>query len=259
METLKQKHSKILVIGSGEAFDTDLGNTSYLFRGKGLPTVLFDCGYQIPERLWKADLHTELDAVCLTHLHADHSFGIVPLLVRFGEEGRKTPLHIVGPRGTERFVTRLLEMGYPGFSKRLKFKIHHLTLSPRSALDLMGLTLNCAATVHSVLNYTIRVDLFAEETASFAISGDGQITPATKKLTANVDVLFQELYSDKPGIPVHADLKTVATWIKSTQIKTIVTSHFSRSRKAALEGKITSPKKGSTQWIISRPGLEVQL
>ena len=38
------------MIGSGEAFDHILGNTAYLFSGKGYPTVLFDCGYQIPER-----------------------------------------------------------------------------------------------------------------------------------------------------------------------------------------------------------------
>ena len=257
LKQIKMSGAKIRVIGSGEAFDSDLGNTSYLFTGKGLPTVLFDCGYQIPERLWKAGLHTKLDAVCFTHLHADHSFGIVPLLVRFAEEGRKTPLNIIGPRGTERFVSKLLDMGYPGFSKRIKFPIRHITLAPGTPLNFNGLIFNTAPTVHSVLNYTIRVDLPGG--MSFAVSGDGQITPKSKKLVDDVDVLFQEVYSDKPGIPVHADLKTVTEWIEKSHVRSIVTSHFSRSLKTTLAAKVTSKKVGPTQWIVSHPNLEVSL
>jgi hypothetical protein len=41
----------IRVIGCGEAFDSEFGNTSYLLSGRNCPSVLFDCGYQIPERL----------------------------------------------------------------------------------------------------------------------------------------------------------------------------------------------------------------
>jgi hypothetical protein len=72
-KTKTPERPAVRVIGSGEAFDTYLGNTSYLFTGKGLPTVLFDCGYQIPERLWKNGLHTNLDAICFTHL----TFGLL--------------------------------------------------------------------------------------------------------------------------------------------------------------------------------------
>lgn len=250
---------QVLVIGSGEAFDSDLGNTAYLFSGAGHPTVLFDCGYQIPERLWKDGLHQDIDCVCFTHLHADHSFGIVPLLARFWEEGRTRPLKIVGPRGTERFVLRLIEMGYPGFSKRLKFPLRFTTLVPGSPTRLQKLSLTCAPTTHSVLNYTIRVDLPGPSPASFAISGDGQITAASKKLVADIDVLFQEIYGLKPEIPIHADLQTVSEWVAQTRIKKLVTSHFSRSAKAKLNRRVYSKPKSQTEWIVSRPGLEILL
>src|SRR3954452_18272937 len=95
------------VLGTGEAFDTGLGNNSCLLydgkkgspsKEKRIPTFLFDCGYQIPERLWALPkLYPELDAVALTHFHADHAFGLAPLLVRFAEEGREEPLGIFGP------------------------------------------------------------------------------------------------------------------------------------------------------------------
>lgn len=254
----RTESGSVLVIGSGEAFDNGLGNTSYLFRGRALPSVLFDCGYQIPERLWKDGLHTELDAVCFTHLHADHSFGVVPLLVRFAEEGRKRPLHIFGPRGTERFVSKLLDMGYPGFVKRISFPIVHSTLSPDAPTKFKGLTLTCAPTVHSVLNYTIRVDVRGDRRTSFAISGDGQITTETKQLTRDVKFLFQEVYADKPGIPVHADLETVSAWAPSTKINTLVTSHFGRSYKGKLKKQVRA-KKEAPRWLVSEPGLELAL
>lgn len=253
-----QSKAAIVVIGSGEAFDADLGNTAYLFRGKKLPTVLFDCGYQIPERLWKKELHVEIDAICFTHLHADHSFGIVPLLVRYWEEGRTAPLQIIGPRGTERFVSRLLDMGYPGLSKRIAFPIRFLVLSPERVLALGDLRLSCASTVHSILNYTVRVEVEGKG-PSFAVSGDGQITQATKSLVNDVDVLFQEVYNDKPEIPVHADFATVSAWIKKSKVKTIVTSHFARSHKKALIRKVGAQNASKTKWVVSKPGLEIKI
>lgn len=260
MKTARNENqSSIRVIGSGEAFDTDLGNTSYLLRGEGHPTVLFDCGYQIPERLWKDGLHTSIDVICFTHLHADHSFGIVPLLVRYWEEKRTSPLRIIGPTGAQSFVQKLLGMGYPAIESKLEFSIEHLNLDPESSLSLSDLEFSCAPTVHSVLNYTIRVDRRDLAPFSFAVSGDGQITTATKSLASDVDVLFQEIYGLKPEISVHADFETVSAWIATSNVKKIVTSHFSRVAKSRLSEVVESTENSGTQWIVSRPGLEIAL
>ena len=89
------------VVGAGEAFDSGLGNNSFLLSATRGPTVLIDCGYQIPERLWARDLHRSIDAIYFTHTHADHAFGVVPLLTRFWEERRKRSLTIIGHRGVE--------------------------------------------------------------------------------------------------------------------------------------------------------------
>jgi len=148
---------------------------------------------------------------------------------------------------------------YPGFAKRLQFPIRYLTFTPGARIDFNGLTLSCATTVHSVLNYTVRVDIAGKTPASFAVSGDGQITDETKQLVGDVGVLFQEIYCEKPEIPVHADLETVADWIKSSQVKQIVTSHFSRSAKAKLKKQVSSKTKSATRWVVARPGLEVIL
>jgi len=71
-------------------------------------------------------------------------------------------------------------------------------LSPESPAFFEKLRISVAPTVHSVLNYTVRVDLLGTAKKSFSISGDGQITEAIKKLTQNSTVHFHEVYSFKP-------------------------------------------------------------
>ena len=39
------------------------------------------------------------DAVCLTHYHGDHIFGLPGLLQTLGAQGRTRPLLLVGPKG----------------------------------------------------------------------------------------------------------------------------------------------------------------
>lgn len=194
----------VKVIGSGEAFDSGRGNTSYLFSGPRQPTVLFDCGYQIPERLWAAGDHKAIDAIAFTHLHADHAFGFVPLLGRFWEEKRKKALHVFAPRGMERHLTRLCDMGYPGLRKRFQFPLVFHEMRAGDELRWRGLRLRCARTEHSVLNHTIRMDAGSR---SFSVSGDGLPTAASVKLVEGADLHLQECYTASRPVPGHASLR----------------------------------------------------
>ena len=170
---------KVTIIGTGEAFDSGLGNNSFVLHGAGLPTVLVDCGYQIPERLWAGGLHRRLDAVYLTHTHADHSFGIVPLLGRYLIERRERPLPVIGHSGVGSFVRRALDLGYPGMRENLPFPLEFISVSPSRRLDFGALSLACARSDHGVLNLSVR---FEAGGSSCAFSGDGAPSAATEAL-----------------------------------------------------------------------------
>jgi ribonuclease BN (tRNA processing enzyme) len=250
--------AQLQVIGSGEAFDSGLGNTSYLFTGKRLPTVLFDCGYQIPERLWAEDAHKTIDAICFTHLHADHAFGVVPLLARYWEEKRKRPLRILGPKGTATFLRKLFDLGYPGFMKKIGFTMEFEDLTEKEELNWRGLRFRVARTKHSVLNHTIRVDFAG---GSFAISGDGRVKPEGWELVKDVGLLCQECYNKRAEIPVHEDLRTLEAFMAraDVKVKRIGLAHLSRNEKAGILKRVALLSSKDPRWVVLKPGMRLEL
>jgi ribonuclease Z len=246
----------IQVIGSGEAFDSELGNTAYLLRGEDVPCVLLDCGYQVPERLWRTGYHEDLDAVFFTHLHADHAFGIVPLLTRFWEEKREKPLTLIGGPGLEAYVRKLLDLGYPGMAQRFRFDLEFLELREGDVLAWRGLSFRGARTVHSVLNLTVRVDF--EDAAgvahSFSVSGDGATTSDTRALVEDVGLHLQEIYSVDADIPSHENLVKFAEWARTSRIGTIGVAHHARSALGAVTFEVDKLRESDPRWISLKPG-----
>ncbi len=68
-------------------------------------SVLFDCGEGTQRRLLAAELKpSRLQAVCITHLHGDHVFGLPGLLSTLSLLDRTALLVVAGPQGVARLV-----------------------------------------------------------------------------------------------------------------------------------------------------------
>ena len=60
--------------------------------------LLFDCGEGTQAAARRAGVNLmKLDAICLTHYHGDHIFGLPGLLQTLGCQGRERPLTLYGP------------------------------------------------------------------------------------------------------------------------------------------------------------------
>src|SRR5947209_3072303 len=100
---------RIVLLGSGEAFDETLGNTSALVISDSVVLI---------------------DAIYISHGHADHYFGLPALLTRMWEEGRKKPLTLVSQEQVLHQIGQLLELGYAGLRTRFAFPIDSIEVSP---------------------------------------------------------------------------------------------------------------------------------
>ena len=104
------------VLGSGGPIaEAGRAGTSYLLWIDGTPRLLIDAGAGSFLRFAEAGGNVaSLDAILLTHLHADHTGDLAGIFNTGGFEGRLEPLPVIGPDaaprfpGTTEFLERLL-------------------------------------------------------------------------------------------------------------------------------------------------------
>src|SRR5262245_1893527 len=114
---------KVQFIGVGEAFDETLPNNSQLLKWENTH-LLIDCGYGVPHSLWK--LHPEhdlVDAIYISHRHADHYFGLPSYLLRLDEDGRTKPVEILCPEGLKKVILEMIDYAYQGVVSHFEFEL----------------------------------------------------------------------------------------------------------------------------------------
>ncbi len=244
---------KLKVVGNGEAFTSSLCNTSFRLDLGG-SAILIDCGYQVPPKLWAEEDHTDIDLILLTHFHADHSFGVVPLLVRYLEEKRTKPLNIWGPKGVESFVTKILNLGYPGVSKFFKYQIEFSEFEEIDEKHFGEIQIRSAPTVHSIPNLTYRLDFNG---SSFSVSGDGKLKPEAMAMVSGVGIHFQETYELLDEIPSHCSFEEVLQMHNAGTMQSIGITHIARHAVeplTTLHKKLTMENKIDGNLFLTHPG-----
>lgn len=119
---------KLTVLGCYAATPRSLNNpTSQVLEVKN-HLFLIDCGEgtQVQLRRYKIRF-SRINHIFISHLHGDHFFGLPGLVSTFRLLGRKTELHIYGPKGIKEAITILLKLGDSWTDYPLLF--HELTSS----------------------------------------------------------------------------------------------------------------------------------
>ncbi|MBE5793009.1 MAG: ribonuclease Z [Clostridiales bacterium] len=82
--------------------------TSLYVRTNGR-AVLIDAGEGTQTAIRTASLRFKcIDAILITHYHADHVSGLPGLFLTIGNEGRTEPIHLYGPSGLARVISAFL-------------------------------------------------------------------------------------------------------------------------------------------------------
>jgi hypothetical protein len=103
------------------------------------------------------------------------------------------------------------------------------------------------------------VDFSKGDVRSFAVSGDGHTTVETQNLVADVDVLFQEIYTFKKKVPVHMDFQTFYRWAKTSRIGRIGVAHHARTEVSTVHRRVSAMSRKDPRWFSLEPGMVVSL
>ena len=105
--------------------------------GEGTQVRIHDCGYSFKS----------IDAILLTHFHADHVSGLPGLLLSMSNQGRTEKVRIAGPTGVKTVVNALRII-----APRLPFEIEYIEidLSAPEGFALAGLEIAPFALEHGV-------------------------------------------------------------------------------------------------------------
>lgn len=224
MTKVRNSDMRIVFLGVGEAFDENLINSSILISSD--TKFLLDCGYAVPRHLWRHYPNKDfLDAIYLSHAHADHYMGIPLLLSRMLEENRVKPLTFVGQRDICKAIPLVMEYSYRGLFNKLPFKINFIEIEPRNEVVLNELKLEFAPSKHSVSNFAIKVQCGEK---SFCYSGDGRNTEASAQLYIGTELLIHEAYTLHEVIPTHGNIQDVIQMAEKIGVKNLALIHLNR-------------------------------
>ncbi len=248
---------KIISLGVGEAFDKDLPNNSHLVISDKT-TILLDCGYSIPQQFWKLEKNPDfLDAIYISHKHADHFFGLPILLMRMWEDKRTKRLEIICQEGLSDFLKTFTETAYKGFSEKFDYEIKFTGIQNGQNIKLNDLELTFAPTIHSIENMAIKVN---DGNNSMCYSGDGQFIKETEELYKDSDLVIQETYLYDERRLGHASIKDAIEMAERQNIKCLFLTHMQRDfRKKELPSLINNLKSDKVKVIIPEPFGEYSL
>jgi ribonuclease BN (tRNA processing enzyme) len=241
---------KIVFLGVGEAFDEKFPNSSHLILSD--TKLLLDCGYTAPVQIWKYNPDQSLlDALYISHTHADHYFGIPPLLTRMWEEKRKKPLTIICPRGSKQTVEELIEYGYRGISGLYEFTINYREADAQRSIWLKEFKLSFSQTEHPANNHAVKI---SDGNHKVCYSGDGMFRKETEDLYRNADLVIHEAYTLDKKIPNHACIKDLIDMAKRNNVKCLALTHLQRDfRKIELEKLKKEVQNEEVKVLIPEP------
>jgi ribonuclease Z len=89
----------VVFLGTGGSIPSARRNTASVLVRRGGDRLLFDCGEGTQRQMQRSTGLIGVDAIFITHLHADHYLGLPGLIKSYEMQDRTEPLEIYGPPG----------------------------------------------------------------------------------------------------------------------------------------------------------------
>jgi ribonuclease BN (tRNA processing enzyme) len=218
--------------------------------------ILLDCGPGVATALSAIAHPSELDAVIISHLHADHCYDLltlgktllsgrlldperfptlpdarrkewppVPLYVPTGGRARLDVLASAFPVPTVPTLDRSFD---------LAFEVHEY--EPSDTFTVGDCKISMHPTKHSLPNCGTRIE---SEEGTFAFTGDTTSTPALVTLAQDVDLLLTEATLELPDLTRHGHLcaSEAGEVAAAAEVGQLVLTHFITADETWLNGR----------------------
>jgi ribonuclease BN (tRNA processing enzyme) len=195
----------------------------------------------------------DIDVVLISHLHADHVFGLPFLLLEYAVRSeRRTPLYIVGPPGLRAQSETLYALAWPGMAKsglRPRGPIEYVEVEPRRDVRIGDLVVSATPMSHfGMLAFGYR---FTCRGIRFAYTGDTGDCSELEELLSDVDVAIMELtHPTSKNDPGHLDVERMTRLTEDArrQGTRFFATHMSVPATVSLDG-VTVCEDGKTYWV----------
>ncbi len=244
--------TKIVMLGTGTPIpDPDRMGPSLAIVVDSVPYI-FDAGAGVVRRIAAAQragvgglTMPALQRVFITHLHSDHTMGLGDLLFTPWIQGRKVPLEVFGPPGTQRLVNGILDGNYEDINERLassggpaadawKANVHEIVEGV--VYKDSRVTVRAFAVPHAGWKYAFGYRVETPD-RTIVISGDTRLSTAVSNACSGCDVLIHEVYSDSgfTSVPplrqlyhanAHTSAKQLGAAATAAHAKLLILSHI---------------------------------
>lgn len=222
---------RLTVLGSGSAFSGAGHNACYCLDGR----LLIDCGSPAQLLLPQAGyVLADLDAILLTHFHADHT-AMLPVVLgaRALAVDDPRPLQLAGPPGTREFVSRLVRTGYGAHLHGLimdRLGLDATVLQDGSDTEVCGYRIRAHSVPHSTgpsLAYAVSDATGA--TAGF--SGDSTFSAGLRRAAQQSHLFVCECTGWDQPVPSHMCWDEVQELIAACPDTRFLLSHLTERRQ----------------------------
>jgi ribonuclease BN (tRNA processing enzyme) len=226
---------KVQFAGCGDAFGSGGRFNTCIHVEDGGRSILLDCGASSLVALKKAGIDRgAIDAILLTHFHADH-FGGIPFFILDQQLNvkRTRPLLIAGPPGLRDWYARAMALAFPG-ERTLAFKLDLREVDIGVAQPLAGIQVTPIHVKHDdragpCLAYRIE----SEET-TLCYSGDTEWTDALIDAARGADLFICECYMYEKLRKSHMTLTVLRQHLPAIGAKRVILTHLSEDMLAHL-------------------------